>query len=292
VARVSTNLKLTQIRRGAEEAVRQREERLRAALEERERADEALRMANALLADKAAHLETLVRQRTAKLRETVAELEAFSYSIAHDMRAPLRSLRGFSEILLGEHVEKLDEEGRRLLGLIGASARRMDKLVLDVLNYGGVLRVELPMEPVDVGQLLRGIVDTYPKLSPREADVALEEPFPRVIGNEAMLMQIFSNLMGNAVKFVRPGVKPRLKVWSEDRGEFARIFVQDNGIGIEPDQHEKIFGIFQRVDKRYEGTGIGLAIVKKAVERMGGGVGVESQPGKGSVFWIEARRAP
>ena len=259
---------------------------------ERARVEAALRMANALLADKAAHLETIVQQRTAKLRETVGELESFSYSIAHDMRAPLRSLQGFSDILMKDHGPKLEAEPQRYLNLIAASARRMDSLIRDVLNYSRVVREELPMQAVDTGRLLRGIVETYPMFAAEKADVELQGPFPAVLGNEAMLMQIFSNLMGNAVKFVAPGVKPQLKVWAERRGEWVRLLVRDNGIGIAPEQHKKIFAIFQRVDKRYEGTGIGLAIVKKAVERMGGTTGLESEPGHGSTFWIEVQVAP
>jgi signal transduction histidine kinase len=259
---------------------------------ERARVEAALREANTLLADKAAHLEAIVQQRTAKLRETVGELESFSYSIAHDMRAPLRSLQGFSDILMKDHGPKLEAEPQRYLNLIAASARRMDNLIRDVLNYSRVVREELPMQTVDAGRLLRGIVDTYPMFAADKADVELQGPFPAVLGNEAMLMQIFSNLMGNAVKFVAPGVKPQLKVWAERRDGWVRLLVRDNGIGIAPGQHKKIFAIFQRVDKRYEGTGIGLAIVKKAAERMGGTVGLESEPGHGSTFWIEVQAAP
>jgi PAS domain S-box-containing protein len=256
-------------------------------ISDRKRADDALREANVQLGDKATHLEALVQQRTAKLRETVGELEAFSYSIAHDMRAPLRSLQGFSDILLNDYRDKLDADGQRFLKRIAASAGRMDKLIQDVLNYSRVVRGELPLETVDLDKLIHGIVDTYPAFTPDKADIVLQEPLPTVLGNEAMLTQIFSNLLGNAVKFVSTGVKPHVRVWAERRASHARIFVKDNGIGIESDQHEKIFAIFQQVTKDFEGTGIGLAIVKKAVERMGGKVGLESELDRGSTFWIE-----
>jgi PAS domain S-box-containing protein len=255
-------------------------------------AQAALHSANNQLADKATHLEAVVQQRTATLRETIGELEAFSYSIAHDMRAPLRSMQGFADILVSDYADKLDADGRRFLERIAASAERMDKLIQDVLNYSGVVRRELPIEVVDVGRLLQGIVETYPMLAPSHAEVTLAGPFPPVLGNEAMLMQIFSNLMGNAVKFVAPGVKPRIKVRAEVKGSHVRFFVEDNGIGISADQHEKIFAIFQQVSKNFEGTGIGLAIVKKAVERMGGQVGLRSVPGRGSTFWVEMPLAP
>jgi PAS domain S-box-containing protein len=257
----------------------------------RKLAEDALRDANALLADKASHLESLVQQRTAKLSETIQELEAFSYSIAHDMRAPLRSLQGFSRILLGDHSSQLDAECQHYLNRIAVAAGRMDSLIQDVLNYSRVARSEFPLDIVDVTQLVRGIIDTYPKMRPEEAEISVDGPLPSVYGNEAMLMQIISNLLGNAVKFVLPGVKPQVRIWAETRQEQVRFYVRDNGIGIPADQHEKIFGIFQRVSKDYEGTGIGLAIVKKAVARLGGTVGLESEPGRGSTFWIEVRKA-
>lgn len=236
-------------------------------------------------------LEKTVADRTAKLREIIAELEAFSYSIAHDMRAPLRSLQGFSDALLSDYADKLDAEGQSHLRRISRSAGRMDKLIQDILSYSRVVRGEWPLEPVDVEQLLRGIADTYPMLAPEKADIVIEGEFPPVLGSEAMLMQIFSNLLGNAVKFVPAGTKPRIRVWAEPGGGRVRLFVQDNGIGIPREEHEKIFGIFHQVGKNHEGTGIGLAIVRKAVERMSGKIGVESAPGRGTTFWIEVQRA-
>lgn len=254
-------------------------------------------------------LERMVEERTAKLREMVAELEAFSYSIAHDMRAPLRAMQGFSDILLTDYASQLDPAGQNFLQRIASSAGRMDNLIQDTLNYSRVLRAELPMEPVNLRTLVRGIIDTYPTLMPDKADITLEGELPVVLGNEAMLTQVFSNLLGNAVKFVAQGIKPKIRVWAEDVNlprrspaspmlkelsqshKTVRIFVQDNGIGIEPAQHERIFAIFQRASRGYEGTGIGLAIVKKAVERMGGEVSLQSEPGRGSTFWIELKKA-
>lgn len=252
--------------------------------------DLALQDAQQELRRHAGELEKRVAERTARLSETVGELEAFSYSIAHDMRAPLRALQGYGKLLGDEYADKLDDDGRNYLRRITASALRMDLLIQDVLNYSKVARAELPLEPVDLEKLLRGILESYPMFH-EGAGILLQTPFPEVLGNEAALTQCFSNLLGNAVKFVAPGVTPRVRVWSESRGEYVAIFLQDNGIGIAPDQYEKIFAIFQRINKGYEGTGIGLAIVKKAVERMGGRVGVESKAGQGSTFWIELRSA-
>jgi signal transduction histidine kinase len=236
-------------------------------------------------------LEETVAERTAKLREMVTELESFSYSIAHDLRAPLRSLQGYGDLLAEKYLDKLDAEGQGFLRRLTQSAARMDHLVRDVLNYSKLVRAELPQVAIEVEPLLRGIIDTYPSLQHPETGIVLEGPFPKVLGNEAALTQCFSNLLGNAVKFVAPGVKPRVRAWAEASHDRVRILVQDNGIGIPAEQHERIFAIFQRLSRNYEGTGIGLAIVRKAAERMGGRVGLESEPGKGSIFWIELKRA-
>lgn len=257
---------------------------------ERKRIENDLREAHALLTDKATHLEALVQERTARLREIIGELEAFSYSIAHDMRAPLRSLQGFSDALSSDYADKLDIEGQVYLRRIARSAERMDKLIQDVLSYSRVVRGEWPLEAVDLAQLLQGIADTYPSLAPEKADILLEDSIPPVLGSEAMLMQVFSNLLGNAVKFVPAGTRPTIRVWAEPRGDRVRIFVKDNGIGIAPEEHQKIFGIFHQATKGYEGTGIGLAIVKKAAERMNGTVGLESRVGEGTTFWVEFQR--
>lgn len=246
-----------------------------------------LKEANLLLGDRAAHLDELVQQRTTKLRETIAELDAFSYSIAHDLRAPLRSLQGFSDVLLTEYSAQLPSEAQGFLRRIGSSAGRMDKLIQDVLSYSRIVRGELAFEKVDLDRLVRDIVETYPAFAPDKIDVAIPEPLPVVHGNEAMLTQIFSNLIGNAQKFVAPGTKPRVQIGATRSGDHVRIRVRDNGVGVAPEYHERIFEMFQQLDHKSGGTGIGLAIVRKAVERMGGRAGIESRPGEGAVFWFE-----
>lgn len=236
-------------------------------------------------------LERLVAERTAKLRETIGELEAFSYSIAHDMRAPLRSLHGFSELLLNEHAQRLDQQAQHYLRRIHIGAGRMDRLIQDVLNYSRIVRGEAPPEKVETDRLVRSIIESYPMFAPDMATITIEGHIPAVFGNEAMLTQVFSNLLGNAVKFVHEGKKPVIRIWAESSNGRVRIFVRDDGIGIAPDQHQKIFEVFQQAETGYGGTGIGLAIVKKAIERMAGRVGVESAEGSGSTFWIEVPHA-
>jgi signal transduction histidine kinase len=140
---------------------------------------------------------------------------------------------------------------------------------------------------VDLSKLIRDLVETYPNLHPDRADIFIGEDLPVVLGNDALLTQCFSNLLGNAVKFVAPGVKPEVRVHAEKHDDTAKIWVTDKGIGIPKNAQAKLFGMFQKLDDQYEGTGIGLAIVRKVVERMGGKVGVESEPGVGSSFWVE-----
>jgi PAS domain S-box-containing protein len=241
--------------------------------------EEALRSANE-------NLEREVLARTAKLQETVGELEAFSYSITHDMRAPLRAMQGFA-IALEEESASLAPESRDYVRRIVNSANRMDQLITDVLNYSRSLRADVPLRVLDFGALTRGILESYPQFQSSSVQVELEGSFPRVLANEAALTQCISNLLNNAVKFVAPGTQPRVRIWSERKERTTRFWFEDNGIGIKAEFRDKIWGLFQKLHRGYEGTGLGLAIVRKAVDRMGGSVGVESEPGKGSRFWLE-----
>ena len=259
---------------------------------ERRSAERALRATQLKLAAHADGLEKNVADRTADLRASVEELEAFSYSIAHDMRAPLRSMQAFSSILISDHSEQLNAEGRGHLTRIASSANRMDLLIRDVLDYSKVARAEMVKQPVDVEALIHEIVAAYPTLEAAAADITVEGPLSRVQANPAALTQVVSNLLGNAVKFVAPGVRPRVRVSAVETAGIVRLCFADNGIGIAPQSQAQLFNIFVRLNRPgdYEGTGIGLAIVRKAVERMGGTVGLESEVGKGSCFWVELKK--
>jgi signal transduction histidine kinase len=266
-------------------------EQLQGEINVRKNSEEALRQAQAQLADRASQLEGLVTERTAKLQELVGELEAFSYGITHDLRAPLRAMQSFAHLLEEDYSAKLDDVGRSYLHRIASAASRMDKLVQDTLVYSHVLRVDLRRESVDAEKLLRDMFESYPDFQEPKAEVIIEGRLPAVQANEAALTQCFSNLLNNAIKFVAPGTKPRVRISADYRGEMVRFWVADNGIGIAERHWGKIFGMFQRLDTSYEGTGIGLTIVRKAMERMGGTVGVESEPGQGSRFWLELKPA-
>lgn len=235
-------------------------------------------------------LEDKVRERTVRLEQTIAELEAFSYSVSHDLRAPLRAMRGYSQVLLEEYAGSLEEKGKDYLNRILAASERLDRLVQDVLRYSRCARERIEIKTVDLEKLVNEVVVEYPALRAPNAEVILARPFIKVLGHEASLTQVISNLLGNAVKFVRPGRTPKVKIWTERTpGDSVKIFFNDNGIGIDPADYQKIFKMFERLSAggEYEGTGIGLAIVAKAVERMSGRVGVESMVGRGSTFWVE-----
>jgi PAS domain S-box-containing protein len=239
-----------------------------------------------------AELEELVEARTAKLREMVSELQHISYSLTHDMRAPLRAMAAFAQMLMEDSTKpgpssQSKEYCRRIL----AAAGRMDTLIRDALSFTRAVLQDLPLRPVNLSVLLRGIIETYPNLQPDLADIQIEGTLPVILGNESLLTQCFSNLLENAVKFVAADVRPCVRIWAQPNGTVARIWVQDNGIGIPDHAQPRLFGMFQKLDNQYEGTGIGLAIVRKVAQRMGGNVGVESQPGHGSRFWVELRTA-
>ncbi len=232
-------------------------------------------------------LEAIVAERTEKLQETISELETYSYSISHDLRTPLRGIRNYAQILEEECRDEIGTPGREYIRRIVTSAERMDRLIQDVLVYSRVARTEITLENVDLEALLNGILEGYPQFQSPDAEVIVARPLPWVRGNVSALTQCLSNLVGNAVKFVPPGVVPQVKISASIGDKRVRISIQDNGIGIDPQMHGKIFGIFNRLSPGYEGTGIGLAVVRRAAERMGGEIFVESEPGKGSTFHLE-----
>jgi signal transduction histidine kinase len=234
-------------------------------------------------------LESLVNERTASLRQVIAQIEEFSYTVSHDLRAPVRAMRGYADIILQDHGWRLDAEARELLTRIVRSGTRMDRLILDLLTYSRMSRRELRLEPVSLDKLVREVVQQYPDMRPERADIEVAGPLPDVIAHEPSLSQVISNLLSNAVKFVRPHGRPHVRVSFDRRDSQARLWIEDNGIGIKPEHQSRLFGMFERIhpECEYEGTGIGLAIVRKAVERMNGAVGVESDGVSGSRFWIE-----
>jgi signal transduction histidine kinase/CHASE3 domain sensor protein len=266
----------------------------------------------------AAELEQRVADRTEKLQEVNAELEAFSYSVSHDLRAPLRTLQGFTQALLEDYGDQLDPIGQDYTRYIAQAAVSMDTLISDLLAYSRLSRADIQIQPIDLSTVMAEVLRQLDvELRELQALVTVEESLPQVMAHRRTLVQVLTNLLTNAIKFVKPEVQPQLRVWAEERGSreselgngdrtddsplptphslpnWVRLWVEDNGIGIAPEYQDRIFRVFERLHgvETYPGTGIGLAIVRKGIERMGGRVGVVSQPDKGSRFWIELPKA-
>jgi PAS domain S-box-containing protein len=225
-----------------------------------------------------------------RVRERTAELEAFSYSIAHDLRGPLRSIHRFSELLGDEYSSQLDEQGRDYLKRLSDGAARMDLLIDDLLDYSKVARTDIHPHAVELDALCAEIRhELSEEIRERKGRVVVQPDLPRVLGDRLLLRQALINLVSNGLKFVAPGVTPEVMITTEVRPDAVRIRIQDNGIGIPQEHHGRVFQIFERLNplESYPGTGVGLAIVKKAVDRMKGTLGLDSQPGRGSTFWID-----
>lgn len=235
-------------------------------------------------------LEEKVEERTTRLKEVNLELDAFAYTISHDLRAPLRAMHGYADAIMEDYAEALPEDGRFYAQRIVAVARHMDGLIEDLLTYSRLSREEITSRPVSLEVVVDEIIVALaPHIEQTGATVEVLRPLPEVKAHISTLRQIIDNLLSNAIKFVSRGVNPRVRLWAQRNGERIRLFVEDNGIGIEPEHLGRIFNAFERLHgiEAYPGTGIGLAIVRKGVERMCGTCGVSSVPGKGSCFWIE-----
>jgi signal transduction histidine kinase len=260
-------------------------------ISERKQAEEALRRAQAQLMDRAGQLEELVADRTAELSATNKQLEAFVYSIAHDLRAPLRAMQGYSTLLVKEGGAALSETCKQHAGRISKSAQFMDALLIDLLAFSRVSQQQVELSSVNLQTVVESVLSRLQdEIQEKNALVDSSGPWPAVMAHEPTLSQVLFNLLSNALKFNVPDVPPRVRLRAEEQAEFIRVWVEDNGPGIAADHQGQIFKLFTRLQgAKYEGTGIGLAIVKQGVEHMGGRVGVESVPGQGSRLWLELR---
>ncbi len=248
-----------------------------------------LRQAEARNRNLAEGLEQRVLERTAQLESANRELEAFSYSVTHDLRAPLRSIDGFSRVLLEDHLDQLDADGQHQLDRIRANTERMGRLIDDLLDLSGVGRKELKLETVDLtgisGKVLRDLAEADPG---RKVEGVIQ-PALRVKADPGLVELVLENLLRNAWKFTTRKPDPRIEVGAKDLpgGEIV-FFIQDNGAGFDMAHAGKLFNAFQRLHSAndYEGTGIGLAIVQRAIHRHGGRIWAEAEPGRGAAFFF------
>ena len=238
-------------------------------------------------------LHQLAERRTRELQEAVSELEGFTYSVSHDLRTHLVTLGGFASILSADHGHEMSGRARGFLDRMLVASRRMDGFVQDVLSYGRVSRAPVRPERIELADVVEGARAALAgPIEESSASVAVEEDLPAVEGDRMLLESVVENLLSNAVKFVPEGRTPSVHIGARRQETHVRIEIADNGIGIAPGDVARAFRAFERLDPtRFPGTGVGLSIVQKAVERMGGEVGVVSQPGSGCTFYVLLRAA-
>jgi PAS domain S-box-containing protein len=235
-----------------------------------------------------ASLEEKVKQRTAELKKMNEELEAFSYSVSHDLRAPLRGILGFTSILEEEYNAKLDDEGRRITSIIKSNTIKMGELIDDLLLFSRVSRQELQLADIDTIDLVAQVIAEFNRTTPEKKIVWHYGELDRVFGDVASLRQVWRNLLSNAVKYSGNREIIEIEINSADNGEQIVFSVRDNGVGFDPRYSSKLFGVFQRLHgaEEFEGTGVGLAIVERIISKHGGKVWAEGEPDKGACFYF------
>jgi two-component system, sensor histidine kinase and response regulator len=230
-----------------------------------------------------------LRSLNARLEDANKELESFSYSVSHDLRAPLRSINGYTQLLANDAASTLSPEARRYLNVVTEASREMDQLIDDLLDFSRMGRAEMRQSEVDPEPVIRETIRTLEMASEGRRISWRIAPLPRVVGDAAMLRQVFANLLGNAVKYTRPREEAVIEIGSAgEQGGRLVLLVRDNGVGFDMQYAGKLFAVFQRLHRadEFEGTGIGLASVRRIIERHGGRTWAEGRPGEGAAFYF------
>ncbi len=227
-------------------------------------------------------------KKTRELEIANKELEAFSYSVSHDLRAPLRSIDGFSKILTEDYSPTLGEEGKRLLGIISENSKQMAELIDDLLAFSRVSRKEVEKTVFSMTEMVKGIVMEFKRLEENETAEVLIKPMNQIKSDRAMLRQLWVNLISNALKFSQNSVPPVIEIGQILKDNIYIYYIKDNGVGFDMRYVHKVFGVFQRLHRKEEfsGTGVGLAIVHRIITKNKGKIWVESEPNKGTTFYF------
>lgn len=247
---------------------------------ERKQVDTDMRQLNA-------ELDQRVVERTAQLEAANKELEAFSYSVSHDLRAPLRGVDSFSRMVLEDYGPKLDDEGRRMLNVVRSESQRMGQLIDDLLAFSRVGRLEMRLQLIDMTELVQDVIERLRLPPERQRQISVVS-LPQAYGDRSLIRQVWVNLLSNALKFTRQQTVPGIEVGASIAAGATMYYVRDNGVGFDPRHAHKLFGVFQRLhsEEEFEGTGVGLALVQRIVNRHGGSVRAEGEVNKGAVFFF------
>jgi signal transduction histidine kinase len=238
----------------------------------------------------AALLERQVQELTAELAKRNEEMRAFAHGMSHDLRAPLRAMQGFGQALLEDYGDTLDEVARDFITRIVEAAAHMDGLIEGLAEYSRLVQSQIRLERVSMREAIEAALsEVDSEISARKARISIPRNDVQIMGHLPTLTRVAANLISNGVKFSREGIVPSLDIRLSESEGLGRMTVKDNGIGVGPEYHERIFRLFERLQpmEKYPGSGVGLAIAKRSVELMGGNIGVEPVVGKGSVFWFE-----
>jgi len=252
---------------------------------ERKRAEEEIRLFNQ-------KLEKMVLERTEELEMVNKELESFSYSVSHDLRAPLRAIHGYVNIFADEYANKFDDEAKRLTNIILNNTKKMGRLIDDLLAFSQLGRKELVKAETSMDNMVGNICDEQKMAEGHRNIEFIIQKLPTANVDAVTIRQVWINLISNAVKYTRHKDKVTIEIGSEERGDLQVYYVKDNGAGFDMTYYNKLFGVFQRLhsQKEFEGTGVGLAIVQRVVTKHGGKVWAEAKPDEGATFYFTLKR--